>query len=83
MNWVDWAQDRDYKRALVNAVLNLRVSLALDLVSCRWLHYSLKSYYYVLYVSFCSDPVVTRFELVLWDAALVPCPLEEESSTGV
>ena len=25
-NWVDSAQDRDYRRALVNAALNLRVS---------------------------------------------------------
>ena len=25
-NWVDWAQDRDYWRALVIAALNLRVS---------------------------------------------------------
>ena len=25
-NWVDWAQDRNYWRALVNAALNLRVS---------------------------------------------------------
>ena len=24
-NWVDWAQDRDYWRALVNVALNLRV----------------------------------------------------------
>ena len=24
-NWVDWAQDRDYWRVLVNAALNLRV----------------------------------------------------------
>ena len=24
-NWVDWAQDRDYWRALLNAALNLRV----------------------------------------------------------
>jgi hypothetical protein len=24
-NWVDWAQDRDYWRTLVNAALNLRV----------------------------------------------------------
>ena len=24
-NWVDYAQDRDYLRALVNAALNLRV----------------------------------------------------------
>ena len=24
-NWVDWAQDRDYWGALVNAALNLRV----------------------------------------------------------
>ena len=25
-NWVDWAQDRDYWRALGNAIFNLRVS---------------------------------------------------------
>ena len=25
-NWVDWAQDRDYWRVLVNATVNLRVS---------------------------------------------------------
>ena len=24
-NWVDWAQDRNYWRALVNAALNLRI----------------------------------------------------------
>ena len=24
-NWVDWAQERNYWRALVNAVLNIRV----------------------------------------------------------
>ena len=24
-NWVDWAQDRDYWRVLVNTALNLRV----------------------------------------------------------
>ena len=25
-NWIDWAQDRDYWRALMNAALNLQVS---------------------------------------------------------
>ena len=30
-NWVDSAQDRDYSRALMDAALNLRVSLAMEL----------------------------------------------------
>ena len=31
-NWVDSARDRNYWRALVNAVLSLRVSYAMELV---------------------------------------------------
>ena len=35
-NWIDSATDRDYWRALVNAALNLRVPLTMELVSCRY-----------------------------------------------
>ena len=31
-NWIDSAQDGDYLRALVNAVFNLRVQYAMELV---------------------------------------------------
>ena len=31
--WVDSAQDRNYWRALVNTALNLRVPIAMELVS--------------------------------------------------
>ena len=33
-NWVDSAQDRYYRRALVNAVLNLQVPKAMELGYC-------------------------------------------------
>ena len=37
-NWVDSAQDRDYLRALVNAALNLRLPLAMELVATQISH---------------------------------------------
>ena len=40
-NWVDSAQDRSYRRSLVNAVLNLLVPLAIELVSTLYLVESL------------------------------------------
>ena len=32
-NWVDWAQDRNYWRALVNAALGVRVPKVIELLS--------------------------------------------------
>ena len=36
-NWVDSAQDSDYRRALVNAALNLQVPYAMEIVNRRTL----------------------------------------------
>ena len=44
-NWIDSAQDRNYWRALVNAALNLRVSLAMELL---YYNYNYNYYYYYL-----------------------------------
>jgi hypothetical protein len=34
-NWIDSAHDKDYWRALVNAIFNLQVPLAMELASYR------------------------------------------------
>ena len=50
-NRVDLAQDKDYWRTLVNVALNLRVSLAMELVSlvnCKI------SFCYMIFHCFCS-----------------------------
>ena len=33
-NWVDWAQDRDYWRDIMNAAMDLRVPQPMELVYC-------------------------------------------------
>ena len=38
-NWVDSAQERNYWRALVNPALNLRIRLAMELVSVAYAYF--------------------------------------------
>ena len=58
VNWVDSAQDGDYWRAIVNAVLNLRISQAMELVNYYYF-YCYYYYYYYYYYNFGSAATLT------------------------
>ena len=44
-NWIDSAQDRDYRRAIVNVALNFRVPYAMDFVRCFVLTHFIGDYW--------------------------------------